>query len=76
MATPGGRLVLSTPAWQHRYGAADQLVGHFRRYDRDLLHQVVTDAGADGVGGERQGLFHPHAGAGDAGAMPASALPT
>ncbi len=30
---PGGWLLLSVPAHQRRYGPADKLVGHFRRYD-------------------------------------------
>ncbi|MEN9643467.1 MAG: hypothetical protein RL238_136 [Actinomycetota bacterium] len=42
---PGGRMVLSTPAWQHRYGAADELVGHCRRYDPDVMRAKLHAAG-------------------------------
>lgn len=42
---PGGRMVLSTPAWQHRYGAADELVGHCRRYDPDVMRAKLLAAG-------------------------------
>ena len=42
---PGGRMVLSTPAWQHRYGAADELVGHCRRYDPDVMRSKLHAAG-------------------------------
>ncbi len=30
---PGGTLLISTPAYQRRYGVQDELVGHYRRYD-------------------------------------------
>ncbi len=42
---PGGRLVLSVPAYQSRYGAADEMVGHFRRYDPDRLEYLLAQAG-------------------------------
>lgn len=42
---PGGWLVLSVPAFQHRFAAADHMVGHFRRYDPDVLRQRLTAAG-------------------------------
>lgn len=43
----GGWLLLSVPAYQRRYGPADELVGHFRRYDPDAL---VTLLGSCGFG--------------------------
>jgi SAM-dependent methyltransferase len=43
----GGWLLLSVPAYQGRYGPADELVGHFRRYDPDAL---VTLLGSCGFG--------------------------
>ncbi len=43
----GGWLLLSVPAYQRRYGPADELVGHFRRYDPDTL---VTLLGSCGFG--------------------------
>jgi SAM-dependent methyltransferase len=42
---PGGWFVLSVPAWQHRWGAHDEKAGHFRRYDRDGLASLVSQAG-------------------------------
>jgi SAM-dependent methyltransferase len=42
---PGGRLLLSTPAYQHRFGAADEMVGHFRRYDPPVLRDRLLGAG-------------------------------
>jgi len=43
----GGRMLLSVPAHQHRYGPADELVGHFRRYSRDGLEAVLRAADLD-----------------------------
>lgn len=42
---PGGTLLLSTPAWQRRFGAADEMVGHHRRYDPPVLRDLLTGAG-------------------------------
>ena len=46
---PGGWLLLSTPAWQKRFGAADEMVGHFRRYDPPVLTDRLTAAGLTDV---------------------------
>lgn len=43
--TPGGFVLVSVPAHQHRFGPADELVGHHRRYGRDGLGAVVKSAG-------------------------------
>ena len=42
---PGGWLLLSVPAYQRRYGPADELVGHFRRYDPDALVALLASCG-------------------------------
>ncbi|WP_245885697.1 class I SAM-dependent methyltransferase [Xylanimonas oleitrophica] len=42
---PGGLLLLSTPAWQSRFGPMDEAVGHFRRYEPDALAGLMRDAG-------------------------------
>jgi SAM-dependent methyltransferase/glycosyltransferase involved in cell wall biosynthesis len=42
---PGGRLLLSVPAYQCRYGPADELVGHFRRYDPGALVGLLASCG-------------------------------
>jgi SAM-dependent methyltransferase len=46
---PGGWLLLSVPAHQRRFGAWDQLVGHFRRYEPDELTRLVEAAGFQDV---------------------------
>lgn len=40
-----GRLVIFVPALQWLYGRLDELVGHFRRYHREPLRQLVETAG-------------------------------
>lgn len=42
---PGGWLMLSVPADQHRYGPMDRLVGHFRRYGPRDLAALLEGAG-------------------------------
>ena len=42
---PGGQLLLSTPAYQDRFGPADTMAGHFRRYDPELMADRLTGAG-------------------------------
>jgi SAM-dependent methyltransferase len=42
---PGGSLMLSVPAWRHRFAAADSMVGHFRRYDPADLYSLLVGAG-------------------------------
>ena len=41
--------MLSVPANQHRYGPADELVGHFRRYSPDDLHALLRAAGFEEI---------------------------
>jgi glycosyltransferase involved in cell wall biosynthesis len=43
----GGRLVLLVPALPSLYGTLDVALNHYRRYDRDGLVKLVTDAGFD-----------------------------
>jgi len=42
---PGGWLLLSVPAHQSRYSAADELVGHYRRYDPEPMAALLRQAG-------------------------------
>ncbi len=44
-ARPGGRMVVSVPAGRERFGAADERVGHFRRYNPSDLVDVMLAAG-------------------------------
>lgn len=46
---PGGTVALFVPAMPSLYGSLDFKSGHFRRYDRDHLRQVITDAGLEVV---------------------------
>ena len=42
---PGGRLVISAPAHQDRWNAADEWAGHVRRYERGEIVRAVEAAG-------------------------------
>ena len=44
---PGGTVWLSVPAHQDRFGAADEAVGHFRRYSREQLADRLREAGLE-----------------------------
>jgi SAM-dependent methyltransferase len=46
---PGGWLMLSVPAHQRRYGPADELVGHFRRYDPAAIPALLAGCGLTGI---------------------------
>ena len=46
---PDGWLLLSVPAHQEDFGNADELVGHYRRYERDTLHAQLEKAGFEVV---------------------------
>jgi SAM-dependent methyltransferase len=46
---PGGHLLLSVPAHPDRFAAADRYVGHFRRYSRAGLLDVLRSAGLDEI---------------------------
>jgi glycosyltransferase involved in cell wall biosynthesis len=45
LLTPGGRLLLFVPADQSLFGTMDTQVGHFRRYSRDELRELIESAG-------------------------------
>jgi hypothetical protein len=46
---PDGWLLLSVPAHTDHFGAADELVGHYRRYERAALRRQLDDAGFEVV---------------------------
>ncbi len=46
---PGGWMLLSVPADQHRYGPMDEYVGHFRRYNPEQLTSVMAGVGLSGI---------------------------
>jgi len=41
----GGNLVLMVPAMQFLYGTLDRSFGHYRRYTKDSISNVITSAG-------------------------------
>lgn len=53
---PGGRLVLLVPAHGVLYGEIDQAIGHYRRYEKNALAQLLA-----GVGFETSELFFVNA---------------
>lgn len=46
---PGGWLILSTPAFQHRFGPADVMVGHYRRYDPSAMARLLGETGLTSI---------------------------
>jgi SAM-dependent methyltransferase len=46
---PGGWMLLSVPADQHRFGPMDEYVGHFRRYSPQQMTALLAGAGLTGV---------------------------
>jgi SAM-dependent methyltransferase len=46
---PGGLLLLSSPAWQHRFGPWDEAAGHFRRYDPARMRAILDKTGLSDV---------------------------
>jgi len=53
---PGGTLLVSTPAWPSRYGAMDEAVGHFRRYEPSALAAQLEKTGLTDVGTRLYGM--------------------
>ena len=47
--SPGGTAIISAPAWPERYGAWDEMVGHYRRYSPTGLDALLTEAGCRDV---------------------------
>lgn len=45
LLAPGGRLVLSVPAWQDKFGTWDHRVGHYRRYSPSELDTLLRRTG-------------------------------
>jgi len=57
MLQPGGRVVLFVPADQALFGTLDQTVGHFRRYSKQQLEEVIRGAGFDVEMSSYQNVF-------------------
>ena len=45
LLAPGGHMLASVPAHEHRFSAVDELVGHVRRYEREQLAARFAEAG-------------------------------
>jgi SAM-dependent methyltransferase len=52
----GGWLLLSVPAYQDRFGPADELVGHFRRYDPGAITALLSSCGFTDILVEHYGM--------------------
>lgn len=52
---PGGKLMVSVPADQHRFGPSDELVGHYRRYSTEGLTDLLTSVGCTDIAIRRYG---------------------
>jgi SAM-dependent methyltransferase len=53
---PGGRVLLSVPAWPCLYGRQDRTLGHLRRYTRSRCRELLRAAGLRRLAGG--GLFY------------------
>lgn len=42
---PGGRLIISVPAFQFLYSQLDRNIGHFRRYDKAMIRKATEGLG-------------------------------
>ena len=40
---PGGRLIVTAPAYQELFGSHDQALGHFRRYSQDQVERLFDE---------------------------------
>jgi SAM-dependent methyltransferase len=45
----GGTLMLTAPAGEQRFGASDEMVGHFRRYDVATMSALLRAAGLESL---------------------------
>jgi SAM-dependent methyltransferase len=45
LVNPGGRIMFSVPAFQHRFGPFDESVGHYRRYSPEQMRALLAGAG-------------------------------
>jgi len=53
---PGGTAVLSVPAHMKLWGATDEYAGHYRRYSKQQLHDLMAQAGLVDISIEAYGF--------------------
>lgn len=53
---PGGKATLSVPAHMKLWGASDIFAGHFRRYSKEQVYSLLTEAGLEDVSVEIYGF--------------------
>jgi SAM-dependent methyltransferase len=58
---PRGHLLISVPAHSARFGISDRYVGHYRRYDRAVLRQLLETEGLEIVQWRSYGAGLGHA---------------
>jgi SAM-dependent methyltransferase len=46
---PGGRILVSVPAHQRKFGRSDEIVGHVRRYEKATLQTLLAGAGIEDI---------------------------
>ena len=46
---PGGRILVSVPAHQRKFGRSDEVVGHVRRYEKVALQALLADVGIEEI---------------------------
>lgn len=46
---PGGRILVSVPAHQRKFGRSDELVGHVRRYEKEELRALLSGSGVEDI---------------------------
>ncbi|MDR1969338.1 MAG: class I SAM-dependent methyltransferase [Burkholderiaceae bacterium] len=46
---PGGRVLVSVPAHQKKFGRSDEITGHVRRYEKQELHRLLENVGVDQI---------------------------
>lgn len=46
---PGGKLILVVPAHMRLYGSIDRAIGHYRRYDRQMMAELFQQVGLEGI---------------------------
>ena len=46
---PGGKLIIKVPAMPWLFNSMDEAIGHYRRYGRAPLREVISNAGFEDI---------------------------